>query len=453
MTEELTEHVPFLSPGGWEKYVVPTDSFTVLGQRDLGILRHVDIVLKYALSPSMKAYMTCNHIMISEIGDLLHRFGVISVYSGKVNEGVEYIQQSILATERSNQNEALLNERKLCLAQARSRLYPGDQAVAEARICHDETSTLEAEYWVAQCLRDNGQLEGALTVLKNILNAYPITHPQQFEENRIRFMATVNTVAILVDLEDDESKAQARHLMDMWILPFLEKTPIGHVLNTITYPRILICRVEANSDQNDRKAACKAVVDFETRLGTSANPNDWLPHLQNLEQKEKLQDIATLIKTFTRRRPPIPDYMALLVLHPEKSEYIYEQIIGWCEMYNSLGTAYFALGKFNKAEAAHRNVLGLYLVLPSEASDSDLFRTNASNLLKAIKCQGETKTQELEKIQTSLNDFLGFLGEIAYDEVTSDHVRQRGNRLISHWENEEAEQFSTPQGVAFMNTT
>ena len=90
--------------------------------------------------------------------------------------------------------------------------------------------------------------------------------------------------------------------------------------------------------------------------------------------------------------------MALLVLHPEKSEYIYEQIIGWCEMYNSLGTAYFALGKFNKAEAAHRNVLGLYLVLPSEASDSDLFRTNASNLLKAIKCQGETKTQELEKI-------------------------------------------------------
>ena len=112
---------------------------------------------------------------------------------------------------------------------------------------------------------DNGQLQDALTVLKNIINAYPITHPQQFEENKIRFMATVNAVAILVDLEDDESKTQARHLIDMWILPFLEKTPIGHVLNTITYPRILICRVEANSDQNDRKAACKAVVDFETR--------------------------------------------------------------------------------------------------------------------------------------------------------------------------------------------
>jgi hypothetical protein len=109
---------------------------------------------------------------------------VTSVYSGKFKEGVGYIQQSIIATEHADQNEVSLNERKLYLAQARSRLYPGEQAVAEARLCHDETSSLEAEYWFAQCLRNNGQLQDALAVLMNIINTYPISYPQQFEETK-----------------------------------------------------------------------------------------------------------------------------------------------------------------------------------------------------------------------------------------------------------------------------
>lgn len=146
MIGELINHVPLTIPDNWEKYVMPTHSFNILIQKDLGILRHVDIVLKYALSPLMNECMEMNHIVIPEIGDLLYCFGVISVYSGKVKEGVGYIQRSIVATERSDQNEVSLNERKLYLAQARSLLYPGGQAVAEARICYDEISSLEAEY-------------------------------------------------------------------------------------------------------------------------------------------------------------------------------------------------------------------------------------------------------------------------------------------------------------------
>jgi len=46
-------------------------------------------------------------------------------------------------------------------------------------------------------------------------------------------MATVNAAAILVDLGDERSKKQARHLIDNRILLFLEHTPTGHVLNTI----------------------------------------------------------------------------------------------------------------------------------------------------------------------------------------------------------------------------
>jgi len=45
-------------------------------------------------------------------------------------------------------------------------------------------------------------------------------------------MATVNAAAILVDLGDERSKKQARHLIDNRILLFLEHTPTGHVLNT-----------------------------------------------------------------------------------------------------------------------------------------------------------------------------------------------------------------------------
>jgi tetratricopeptide (TPR) repeat protein len=425
VTGELMNHVSLTIPDDWEKYVMPTDSFTILIQEDLGILRHADIVLKYALSPLMNGYIEMNHIVIPEIGDLLYHFGVISVYSGKVKEGVGYIQQSIVATERSDQNAESLNERKLYLAQARSRLYPGEQAVAEARLCHDETSSLEAEYWLAQCLRNNGQLQDALAVLKNIISTYPISYPQQFEENKVRFMATVNAAAILVDLEDDESKTQARHLIDNRILPFLEKTPFGHVLNTVTYPQILICRIEAAADQKDRKAACKAVVDFDARLGTGANPLDWLPHLRDLEQKEKRQEIVTWMKMFTRNRRPILDIMISLVNHPDKSDYMDEEIIGWCDMYNSLGTAYFALGKFHKAEAAHMNALGLHLWLHSEGSRSHLFRTNVTNLRTALFCQGDTKMRELETIQTSFHDLLE---ETEYDQASSDHNRRGGKR-------------------------
>jgi tetratricopeptide (TPR) repeat protein len=425
MTGELMNHVSLTVSDDWEKYVMPSDSFTILIEEDLGILRHADIVLKYALSPLMNEYMEMNHIVIPEIGDLLYRFGVISVYSGKVKEGVGYIQQSIVATERYDQNEVSLNERKLYLAQARSRLNPGEQAVAEARLCHDETSSLEAEYWVAQCLRNNGQLQDALAVLKNIINTYPISYPQQFEENKVRFMAYVNAAAILVDLGDDESKTQARYLIDYRILPFLEKTPFGHVLNTVTYPEILICRIEAAADQKDRKAACKAVVDFDARLGTGANPLDWLHHLGDLERKEKRQEIVTLMNMFTRRRLSILDIMISLVSHPEKSDYMDEEILGWCEMYNSLGTAYFTLGKFHKAEAAHMNALGLHLWLHSEGSRSHLFRTNVINLRKALFCQGETKMRELETIQTSFHDLLE---ETEYDQTSSDNNRRGGKR-------------------------
>jgi tetratricopeptide (TPR) repeat protein len=449
VTAELTNHVPLIGSDGWEKYVIPTDSFIILAPKDLGILRHVNIVLRYALSPLVNEYMKINHITISDIGDLLHRFGLISVYSGKVSEGIGFIQQSILITESCDQNEASLNERKLCLAQARSHLYPREQVIAEARLCHDETSSLEAEYWVAQCLRENGQLQDALAVLRNIINTNPITYPQQFEKNQVRFMATVNAALTLVDLGDDESKTQARHLIDKRILPFLEKTPIGHVLNTITYPQILICRIEAFSDKKDLKAVCKAVVDFDSRFGTSANPSDWLRFLENLEQKGKLQEIVALAKTFTRRRPPIPDYMVFLLEHPDKADCINEQVTGWCDTYKFLGTAYFALGKFQKAEAAHRDALGLHLLLLSAESGSHLFRTNLMNLIKALRCQGDIRIQKLEKSQISLDSFLD---EIAYDQVSSDHIRQGGNKLIFNCDNEEAERFSSPEAIVSMKT-
>jgi hypothetical protein len=187
-------------------------------------------------------------------------------------------------------------------------------------------------------------------------------------------------------------------------MPFLEKTSFGHVLNTITYPQILICRIEAASDQKDRKAACKAVVDFDARLGTGANPLEWLHLLGDLEQKEKRQEIVTLVKMFTRKRRPILDIMMSLVNHPEKSSYMDEEIMGWCDMYNSLGTAYFELGKFHKAEAAHMNALGLHLWLHSEGSRSHLFRINVTNLRRALFSQGDTKVRELETIQKSFHD-------------------------------------------------
>jgi len=180
----------------------------------------------------------------------------------------------------------------------------------------------------------------------------------------------------------------------------------------------LICRIEAASDQKDREAACKAVVDFDARLGTGPNPLDWLSHLENLEQKEKQQEIVTWIEMFTRKRRPILDIAILLVNHPDKSDFMDEEILGWCDMYNSLGTAYFALGKFQEAEAAHMNALGLHLYLHSEGSKSHLFRTNVRNLRMALFCQGATKTRELETIQTS---FHGLLEETEYDQASSDH--------------------------------
>lgn len=177
----------------------------------------------------------------------------------------------------------------------------------------------------------------------------------------------------------------------------------------------------------------------------------WLFGAAFLNKDSKLTSQVSLTYSFQFQ-------LAAIVAEEPKQALVHLPRLTFClaQLTHSLRYNSNCLGPKTEIEIAHIEIPisnFLYLVLPSEASDSDLFRTNASNLLKAIKCQGKTKTQELEKIQTSLNDFLGFLGEIAYDEVTSDHVHQRGNKLISHWENEEAEQFSTPQGIAFINTT
>jgi len=147
----------------------------------------------------------------SEIGTLLPLGSHLCLF-GKVEEGVVYIQQSIAAKERyhifvfflfvffcffflfclffhfffvlvlfvfsfifsffyfsffSRPDEVSLNERKLHLAQARSRLCPGEQAVAEQGLATMKNVSIEAEYGVAPgCSETMGKTKDALAVLK-----------------------------------------------------------------------------------------------------------------------------------------------------------------------------------------------------------------------------------------------------------------------------------------------
>lgn len=417
MVEEFIRLIAFQdaeSSNDWEELVLPSHKCDYVKFDQLNSLRHARVLLDYALSTTIAGYMTANQIVIPMFGELLYRVGEISASSGKVGEAIEYLRQAIDTMERFGESELLINERRLRLAKVRSRVVTPAEAVTEARICFQQTTSLEAQIWLAGCLQRQGYLPEALAIFDSILSAWPISDIDEFETQKDLLMVMVSTASILADIRDPQSKARAREIIDKSVAPFIKGLRPGHVVRSVLFKDVLICRIEVATDLDDLRAACWNVVEFDVHylVGpplTGGLPQDWLSHIDVLQRKKKWYEIEVLIETYSQPRDSILEIMSLKRTKRNNHwhfDLINDTVLGWCQMYNILGEACFEQQKFEKAEKAHMNALGLHLWVHSEGSRSAEFRTDVYNLTLALLYQGPAKQKELETIQESFSEIL-----------------------------------------------
>lgn len=412
MVEELSKHISAPDLQSWEVILLPIDSSFFFKFDDMHYLRHANVVLDYALSAKMVDYMTEQSIATAGLEELLYRLGEVSSSSGRTEKAIEYFEKSIALAEHSGSSGIVIDERRLRLAKVRSRVQSIEESTNQAWLCVQAApGCFESQLWLAQCLYKQGNVAEAIALYREIMTL-PNLDYQDFEKNKSLLVALCDVASLYARLGSEESRLLAREIIDNFAMPFVQARWRGDTVKAFLYRRLLITRLEVAYDVDDQEAVCQKMVEYDAfheQLGppkTGGIPEELLSYAEELQLREKWPEIEVLVRIYSKPRWNFKRLMILKINEPEHSDLINDTILHWCILYNFQGEACFEQGKYQEAEAAHMNALGLHLVLHSEGSESDEFKENLYNLAKSLAAQGDLKDAELKTIQRSFHDIL-----------------------------------------------
>jgi hypothetical protein len=409
LVEELLLHIVLSddnSEHSWEKFLLPP-IYNSLVVPELTPIRHAAVVLEHAQSRAITGNMASRGGFALHLATLLYRTGRITASMGKTKDGIGYLEKAI-GTMNDVVDPTLLSEMRLQLAQIRKRINSHAEAIAEARSCADGVPSNQATIWLAQCLQSGGYLREALELFDTIINTLSTHEVMESETGRVIMAAKVGAMQVLSDIGDAQSKARARHIIDNTLAPYLKSLPGGHMLKTMLYPEILICRVEVADGLLDQRIAAQIVMEHSvTYLGhslTRGRPQEWRLHIETLREKRKWSVIEALAESFIRSRLSVEELLTLCINsqdNPQQLDIFFTEIDAWCTIYNRLGRACFKQQKFENAGRAHWTAFGLWLGLSlfRDGFKPAGFQSNLWNLHEAIVCQGQVKEKGLKKLR------------------------------------------------------
>jgi len=263
LVDELLKHIVMEeldSEERWDTVIPANINALIFGK--FSPIRHARFLATLALSNRVLEYMTAHHISTSSLGELVYRIGQMEVSMGRAEVGISYLEIAIKAM-KNFVHPTVISERRLHLAKIRSRLVSEVEATDEARLCVGDIPSPEATLWLAQCLRTEGHKIEALELFENIIQAFPIAVPADFSRNKEILAANIGAAYTLADLGDLQGDSRARDIIDHSIQPFIGLLPYGHLLKTIVYPKILICRAEVAADPDDQASALSILIEHD----------------------------------------------------------------------------------------------------------------------------------------------------------------------------------------------
>jgi tetratricopeptide (TPR) repeat protein len=406
------------SEDGWEEFVLPNYNAFYFGE--LTALRHARVVLKHIQSRTMANNITARRLSTRHFGELLYQTGRMTASMGNTKDGIDYLEKAIKAMD-GLVDPSLIAESQLRLAKIRNRINSRSDAITEARrCCVGEVASLPAALWLAQCLQSGGRLEEALEIFDNIINTSPICQPTDFVRMKEVFAATTGLVFVLSDIGDSQSKARARYLIDHSIAPFIKGLPYRHMLKTILYPKILICRVEVADGPRDQAIAAHNLVEHDENIHsdldvslTGGLPQEWYSQIEELRRNKKWSVVEVVAENYVKCHHSVPNIMSLLIQNrnsPEQLDSIIGDIATWFKIYYRLGGASFELQNFGKADKAHWAALGLWLGGLSlglcTITDLPEFQANIWKLHRALSHQGHWKDRQRKIIERYISERL-----------------------------------------------
>ncbi|KAF4634015.1 hypothetical protein G7Y89_g4101 [Cudoniella acicularis] len=256
----------------WDYFLLPPQ-FNNIAMNELPPLRHTRVLLSYThLEPIMR-YMTGEKETALGFADLLYRIGLTIAQMGKIQEGVDYLEKAITIMADSIQPMLL----------------------------QESVPSAQATLWLAQCLHKCQSLTSALH-FESIRETFPTDSKANFETQKELLAATIGVVQVLTDMRQPNNNFKIRELVDKSLIPLFNSMPFCHMLRTIVLPEILLYRVEAAEDVEDRNLAIRNIVRYyETDLGevaTGGQPHEWLVLIGQLRGRKKWSLIKEVANTF-----------------------------------------------------------------------------------------------------------------------------------------------------------
>jgi hypothetical protein len=432
LVEELLDQITLAddySENCLEHFLLPS-TYNSLTPPNLTPFRHAVVVLGHARLEIVAEYMASHEHFAVPLSSLLYKVGRIAASMGQIVDGISYLERAFEIMDNVG-NPTLLFEIRLQLAKMQQRFTSPAAAIAEARLCNDGQASRESVLWLAQCLQSGGglaRLREALAWFDSI-HTLSADDTDGAEVDNVMIAARVGAMQVLSEIGDHQSKARARDIIDNNFEAYFGKLPIGHTLQTILYPEILICRVDVADGHRDQAAAvqrfikhtieaeatqhkiiaqCSTVQDdtFPYQYLDGILPQDWLECILILQTKEKWAASEALADGLIQR---LPSMDVLIDLHweneadPDELERFCAEIDTWGYICYNWGRACIEQGKFEKAERAHWRALGLWLYLGDFSTGFD---SNLRSLEEALEKQGEARLPSLERLRNFKTRFV-----------------------------------------------
>lgn len=315
LVEELLDQI--IPPGDYsenrfEHFLLPS-TYNTLVPTELTPFRHAVVLLSHARLEIVAEYMASHEHFTFRLASLLYKVGRIAGSMGQIVDGISYLEKAFEIMDNLK-NPTLLSEIRLQLAKMHQRFSSPAAAIAEARLCNEGQPSREAMLWLAQCLQSAGGLPGLREALEwfDIIDALSTNDivgvGAEAEADNLMIAARVGVMQVLSEIADHESKTRARNIIDKTLEPYFGNLPLGHLLKTIVYPEILICRVEVADGHQDqgiavqnfiqhtieaRTAMQKAIaghsseLQYVTCLYNGSLQEEWLSYLEVLRAKKK----------------------------------------------------------------------------------------------------------------------------------------------------------------------
>jgi tetratricopeptide (TPR) repeat protein len=412
-TEERCKYIQWLIEELWQQILLADDDFNIRwesfllppGYRELVFhelpqLRHARVILDHASSKNVLDSMTLGNYFAHESVELLYRLGRMLTSAGKTKDGIHYLEKAIAGMDSlvPALPANVLSERRLQLAKARHKMSSVEDAIAEAKRLSEGFPSYQAALWLAQCLQIAGEIRDASVIFQNII-AVLSTECLDAEFQRVVFAANFGAANTLSLLADTGSKMEARNIIDRNLIPFLRGLDEGHMLRTVLYPEILICRLGMTVNAEDQRRAVQNFMDYnnnpyEESL-TGGRPLDWRSVLTKLREQKNWSVIVGLGEAFVEQRRPLMEIWALRwdVENNAQLHQVLAELEAWVSIHSRLGIAYSELKLFQKADQAHWTALGLCLALALKSViDPTLFQTNIWRLHETLVVQKKDRS-------------------------------------------------------------